>query len=106
MTSNSNHQQLLERIRDRKATIGVIGLGYVGLPLAVEFARQGFTVSGFDVDESKTNQINAGKSYIPDVSEKDLADVVKCGRLRATTKMAELANMDVKIGRASCRERV
>ena len=95
MTSNSNQQQLLERIRDRKATIGVIGLGYVGLPLAVEFARQGFTVSGFDVDESKTSQINAGKSYIPDVSEKDLADVVKCGRLRGTTKMAELANMDV-----------
>jgi UDP-N-acetyl-D-glucosamine dehydrogenase len=95
MTANANHQQLLERIRARKASIGVIGLGYVGLPLAVEFARQGFSVSGFDVDESKTSQINAGKSYIPDVSEKDLAEVVKAGRLRGTTKMAELANMDV-----------
>ena len=60
MTSNANHQQLVERIRARTASIGVIGLGYVGLPLAVEFARQGFTVSGFDVDESKTSQINAG----------------------------------------------
>src|SRR5438552_2759785 len=95
MSPNANHQQLLERIASRKASIGVIGLGYVGLPLAVEFARQGFTVSGFDVDESKQSQLNPGKTYMPDVSEKDLAEVVKCGRLRGTTKMAELANMDV-----------
>jgi len=95
MSPNANHQQLLERIAGRKAHIGVIGLGYVGLPLAVEFARQGFSVTGFDVDESKTGQINAGKSYIPDVSEKELAEVVKSGHLRATTKMGELAQMDV-----------
>jgi UDP-N-acetyl-D-glucosamine dehydrogenase len=95
MSSNATHQQLLERIKSRKANIGVIGLGYVGLPLAVEFARQGFNVYGFDVDEWKTGQINAGKSYIPDVQEKDLADVVKSGHLRGTTKMAELAKMDV-----------
>ena len=95
MSPNATHQQLLERIKSRKANIGVIGLGYVGLPLAVEFARQGFNVYGFDVDESKTSQINAGRSYIPDVHEKDLADAVKAGNLRATTKMAELAKMDV-----------
>jgi UDP-N-acetyl-D-glucosamine dehydrogenase len=95
MSSNATHQQLVDRIKARKANIGVIGLGYVGLPLAVEFARQGFNVFGFDVDESKTNQINAGKSYIPDVSEKDLADVVTSGHLRGTTKMGELAKMDV-----------
>jgi UDP-N-acetyl-D-glucosamine dehydrogenase len=95
MSPNTPHQQLLERINARKASIGVIGLGYVGLPLAVEFARHGFNVCGFDVDESKTSQINAGKSYIPDVEEKDLAEVVKAGHLRATTKMAELATMDV-----------
>jgi UDP-N-acetyl-D-glucosamine dehydrogenase len=95
MSSNANRQQLLERINGRKANVGVIGLGYVGLPLAVEFARQGFKVTGFDVDESKTSQINAGKSYIPDVAEKELADVVKTGHLRATTKMADLGNMDV-----------
>ena len=95
MSSNTNQQQLLERIQSRKASIGVIGLGYVGLPLAVEFARQGFSVTGFDVDESKTSQINAGKSYIPDVAEAELAEVVKTGHLRATTKMADLANMDV-----------
>jgi UDP-N-acetyl-D-glucosamine dehydrogenase len=95
MIANTHHRQLLERITTRKAHIGVIGLGYVGLPLAVEFARQGFKVSGFDVDESKTNQINAGRSYIPDVAEKELAEVVRAGRLRGTSKMSELADMDV-----------
>ena len=95
MTANVTHQQLLDRINSRKANIGVIGLGYVGLPLAVEFARQGFNVYGFDVDQAKTSQINAGKSYIPDVPERELAEVVKSGHLRGTTKMAELAKMDV-----------
>jgi len=79
----------------RNCRIGVIGLGYVGLPLAVEFARQGFDVTGFDVDDSKTSQINAGRSYIPDVPQTELSEVVKAGRLRGTTRMAELAEMDV-----------
>jgi UDP-N-acetyl-D-glucosamine dehydrogenase len=95
MTSNANSERLLDRIRTRKAKIGVIGLGYVGLPLAVEFARRGFDVSGFDVDESKTSQINAGNSYIPDVPQAELNEVVKAGRLRGTTRMADLAAMDV-----------
>jgi UDP-N-acetyl-D-glucosamine dehydrogenase len=94
MTANTNNQ-LLDRIRTKKARIGVIGLGYVGLPLAVEFARQGFDVSGFDVDESKTSQINAGQSYIPDVPQAELCEVVKMGRLRGTSHMSELAGMDV-----------
>jgi UDP-N-acetyl-D-glucosamine dehydrogenase len=95
MTPNANNRTLLERIRAKKARIGVIGLGYVGLPLAVEFARQGFDVTGFDVDDSKTSQINAGRSYIPDVPQTELSEVVKAGRLRGTTRMAELAEMDV-----------
>jgi UDP-N-acetyl-D-glucosamine dehydrogenase len=95
MTSNANSERLLDRIRTRKARVGVIGLGYVGLPLAVEFARQGFDVSGFDVDETKTSQINAGRSYIPDVPEAELSEVVKAGRLRGTTRMSDLENMDV-----------
>src|SRR5215475_1273566 len=95
MTPNPNRQRLLDSIRSGTAKIGVIGLGYVGLPLAVEFARRGFDVSGFDVDESKTNQINAGRSYIPDVPQAELAEVVKAGRLRGTTRMADLAAMDV-----------
>src|SRR5215831_16399392 len=59
---------LIDRIQARQANIGVIGLGYVGLPLAVEFAKAGFHVTGFDVDSCKSDQINAGVSYIPDVS--------------------------------------
>jgi UDP-N-acetyl-D-glucosamine dehydrogenase len=85
---------LLERIQSRRAHVGVIGLGYVGLPLAVEFARAGFTVVGFDVDSRKTDQINNGRSYIPDVRDEDLAEQVRAGRLRATTTMAELAEAD------------
>jgi UDP-N-acetyl-D-glucosamine dehydrogenase len=84
----------LERIRARQARVGVIGLGYVGLPLVVEFARAGFTVTGFDVDETKVAQINAGQSYIPDVAEADLAACVKAGKIRATTDMSQLAAMD------------
>jgi UDP-N-acetyl-D-glucosamine dehydrogenase len=86
---------ILELIRTRQAKVGVIGLGYVGLPLAVEFARQGFDVSGFDVDDWKTAQINAGRSYIPDVGESDLASVVKARKLRATADMTALRAMDV-----------
>jgi UDP-N-acetyl-D-glucosamine dehydrogenase len=89
-----NSSALLERIRTRQARVGVIGLGYVGLPLVVEFARAGFDVTGFDVDAAKTSQINAGKSYIPDVAEADLAACVKAGKIKATTDMSQLAEMD------------
>ncbi len=86
---------LLDRIRSKQARIGVIGLGYVGLPLAVEFALAGFHVTGFDVDRRKIDAINSGHSYIPDVLQEELERVVKSGHLRATTDSAELANMDV-----------
>jgi UDP-N-acetyl-D-glucosamine dehydrogenase len=92
--TDKSAESTLDRIRARKARVGVIGLGYVGLPLAVEFAHAGFDVTGFDVDESKTSQINAGKSYIPDVAEADLANAVKAGKLRATTDMKQLGAMD------------
>jgi UDP-N-acetyl-D-glucosamine dehydrogenase len=91
---SSTASQLLDRIRSKNAHVGVIGLGYVGLPLAVEFARAGFHVTGFDTDASKTTAIKAGKSYIPDVPDADLAACVKAGRLTATTDMRELASMD------------
>src|SRR5438876_11857016 len=89
-----NSSTTLERIRARKARVGVIGLGYVGLPLAVEFARAGFDVTGFDVDASKVAEINAGRSYIPDVPAHELAEVVTAGRLRATTDVTKLSEMD------------
>ena len=85
---------LSDRIGSRNARVGVIGLGYVGLPLAVEFARAGFTVTGFDVDAGKIAQINAGRSYIPDVPSDDLAAQVRAGKLNATTDMAQLGGMD------------
>jgi UDP-N-acetyl-D-glucosamine dehydrogenase len=94
-TSESVHATLLERIRTKQARVGVIGLGYVGLPLAVEFARQGFDVTGFDIDERKASAINSGRSYIPDVAEHDLGNAVAAGKLRATSDMARLAEMDV-----------
>ena len=86
---------LKDKIRDRSARVGVIGLGYVGLPLAVEFATSGFNVTGFDVDTSKVDEINAGRSYILDVKTDDVASSVRAGRLHATTDMSCLAEMDV-----------
>jgi UDP-N-acetyl-D-glucosamine dehydrogenase len=86
---------LKDKITGRKARIGVIGLGYVGLPLAVEFAREGFDVTGFDVDTSKVAEISAGRSYILDVSTEDVQKCVAAGRLRATTDMSQLKDMDV-----------
>ena len=88
-------RSLVERLGSKDARIGIIGLGYVGLPLAVEFARAGFHVVGFDVDESKVAEINAGRSYIPDVPGHDVAAVVAEGRLRATTAFSELRDVDV-----------
>ena len=85
---------LKEKIRDRKARVGIIGLGYVGLPLAVEFARKGFDVTGFDVDASKIDAISAGRSYIPDVKTEEVEASVDAGRLRATIDMSLLKEMD------------
>jgi UDP-N-acetyl-D-glucosamine dehydrogenase len=85
---------LKEKLEQRQARVGVIGLGYVGLPLAVEFAKAGFDVTGFDVDEFKVAEINAGRSYILDVKTEDVAACGKAGRLRATTDMSKLGEMD------------
>ena len=86
--------RFLEDLRSRRTAVAVIGLGYVGLPLAVEFARAGFDVTGFDVDASKVADINAGRSYILDVQTEDVAACVKAGRMRATTDMSRLGDMD------------
>jgi UDP-N-acetyl-D-glucosamine dehydrogenase len=86
---------LEEKLRNRKARLGVIGLGYVGLPLAVEFARTGFSVVGIDLDDRKVASIEKGESYIPDVPSAELAAVVREGRLKATTDYAAIADCDV-----------
>jgi len=86
--------ELKEKIRNKQARIGIIGLGYVGLPLAVEFAKAGFEVTGFDVDVAKVDSINKGHSYIGDVAGEDVACAVKEGRLKATDDMSKLHDMD------------
>lgn len=87
--------ELLKKIESKQARLGVIGLGYVGLPLAVEFARVGFHVVGFDVDAARVAQLNAGRSYIPDVAEADLQAAVASGRFIATTDPDALADVDI-----------
>lgn len=87
--------ELIKKIESRQARLGVIGLGYVGLPLAVEFARAGFGVVGYDVDERKVAELKAGRSYIPDVSSEHLAEVVKSGKFVATTDPSKLGDCDV-----------
>src|SRR5215470_7947507 len=86
--------ELKDKIRNRQARIGIIGLGYVGLPLAVEFAKAGFAVTGFDVDAGKVSSINKGHSYIGDVTSADVAAAVKAGKLAATDDMSKLHDMD------------
>ena len=86
---------LLAKIADRTARVGVIGMGYVGLPLAVEFARAGFSVTGIDLDAAKCAEVNAGRSYISDVPSRAVSEVVQQGHLRATNDYGALAEMDV-----------
>src|SRR5690242_8903744 len=87
--------ELLKKIENKSAKLGVIGLGYVGLPLAVEFARAGFGVIGYDVDERKVKELMAGRSYIPDVASEHLAEVVKSGKFIATTDPKRLGEVDI-----------
>jgi len=86
---------LKEKILDKTAVIGVIGLGYVGLPLSVEKAKAGFKVIGFDIQESKVEMVNEGHNYIGDVVNADLERIVSDGHLRATTDFDELGKCDV-----------
>jgi UDP-N-acetyl-D-glucosamine dehydrogenase len=88
-------EELKGKIEAREARIGVIGLGYVGLPLALEFAKAGFRVTGFDLDAEKIRVLAAGGSYIEDVAASDLAGVVKAGRFMAASEFSALAQMDV-----------
>ena len=85
---------LEEKIRTRSARVGIVGLGYVGLPLAVEFAKAGFTVTGIDVNEEKTRMVNAGRSYIGDIASATLAPLVESGKLRATTDFSAVLELD------------
>ena len=87
--------ELVERVEAREARIGVIGLGYVGLPLALAFAREGFRVTGFELDAEKVRAIAEGCSYIQDVSSQEIVEARDAGRLHATLDFAELSVNDV-----------
>ncbi|MCP4290467.1 MAG: nucleotide sugar dehydrogenase [bacterium] len=84
----------IQRLADRKAHLGVIGLGYVGLPLAVSYAQAGFHVVGFDLSVEKVEMLNRGESYIIDVDADELKEVVEKGLLEATTDMSRIAEVD------------
>ena len=94
MTTRPIAAALKRRIESSALRTGVIGLGYVGLPLAVEFANAGYHVVGLDIDQRKVDAIAAGTSYIPDVPESDVARLVAAHRLQATTDFAEIARLD------------
>ena len=86
--------QLIEKIKNREARVGIIGLGYVGLPLAREFLNQGFTVVGFDIDKTKVDKINSGKSYIKHIPSDFIEKYVSQNRLEATTDFSRLKEVD------------
>lgn len=87
-------EELLSRIAERKITVGVVGLGYVGLPLAVEKAKAGFRTIGFDVQEEKVKQVNAGHNYIGDVVDAELAQLVSNGMLSTTSDFSFIKEVD------------
>ncbi len=90
-------EQLNQQITDHTACIGVIGLGYVGLPLIVEFAQKGFRGIGFEVDERKIAEINSGNSYIVDVPSEAIKSCVAAEKLKATSDFSQLSDCDVII---------
>lgn len=88
---------LLERIENKTARIAVIGLGYVGLPLAIESAKSGYTVVGIDINDQKVKLLNHGNNYIPDLEDEDISRLVTSGKFLATTDFKEIEKSDVII---------
>jgi UDP-N-acetyl-D-glucosamine dehydrogenase len=89
--------EIINLIKEKRARVGVIGLGYVGLPLAVEFAHRGFQATGFEVDTRKVEAINSGRSYIGDVSSSTVKELVEAGTLKATIDFDHLSDCDAII---------
>jgi len=95
MTEKSTRQMLIEKIQNRRAIIGVVGLGYVGLPFAVEKAKVGFQVIGIEQNPRRAGKINAGENYIADVKDEELRDLVDRGLIRAEEDFNSVPGMDV-----------
>lgn len=91
---NHGAEQLIKKLRNKSATVGVVGLGYVGLPLAVEKAKAGYNVIGFDVQEEKVRKVNQGENYIGDVIPEDLAELVFNRKLVATSDYSFIKEVD------------
>ncbi len=87
-------EELLRKIEEKTALIGVVGLGYVGLPLAVEKAKAGYPVIGFDIQKKRVDMVNQGINYIGDVVDEDLKELVQQGRLRATSDYSHIREVD------------
>src|SRR4030088_2935576 len=87
-------EQLSSKIVSRQARVGIVGLGYVGLPLAVEYAKAGFVVTGIDLSTGKVERVNRGESYVGDIADSELSPLVSAGKLRATTDFSAIAGLD------------
>lgn len=87
-------EELILKLKNKTAKLGVVGLGYVGLPLAVEKAKAGYDVIGFDVQGQKVEMVNEGHNYIGDIVDEDLSDLVKAGKIKATTDFSFVSEVD------------
>ena len=87
-------KQLLDKIANKTAVVGIVGLGYVGLPLATEFAKSGYKTIGFDVQDKKVNSVNAGHNYIGDIVDDVFKEVVESGKLSATSDFSFIKDVD------------
>ncbi len=92
---NKHVSELEEKLKSKKAKIGIVGLGYVGLPLAVEFAMKGFSTVGIDLDKKKIESLAAGKNYIQDIRDEEVASVIKSGAFRAQADYSGCGELDV-----------
>ncbi|HQU36999.1 MAG TPA: 3-hydroxyacyl-CoA dehydrogenase NAD-binding domain-containing protein, partial [Anaerolineales bacterium] len=89
-----NKSVMISILKNKNARVAILGLGYVGLPLAVVFAEAGFKVTGIDPDAGKVDSLNGGVSYIPDVKSESVAALVKSGHFTAMTDFSALKEMD------------
>ena len=88
------YKQLIELIKNKKAKIGIIGLGYVGLPLVIRFGEEDFYIKGFDIDKNKVEKLNRGESYIKHIKGEFIASLVKEEKFKATDDFSQLSDVD------------